>query len=179
MTRVNFSSISRFFSPSKSSSTETPRNDGPRSSGHGTSASAGAALSRLEPRAAHAPSTSAGTTARPRAGVPGAQKKKVSWAPDTLENGSLAALMDKERSTALTRWGMKLPRKLQSHPIEDPELQEIKATIGQNKFAESQGLLHSDDSDSESEIRPADSHPQALDMQAMLRQAGLADEDSH
>lgn len=177
MSRLNLSSIGRFFSASSSSRTETSRNDQPRGPGESKPASVGAALSQLSPRASDAPSTSSPANRRPRTELPRAQKKKVSWTPDTPENRSLAALMDNERSTELTRWGMGLERKMKQHENDDPEWQAISEKVGRNIDADEAGLLPPDDSDtdSDSEIRPASRHP-AVDVNAMLRQAGLADD---
>ncbi|TAM85176.1 hypothetical protein EPN42_16050 [bacterium] len=99
----------------------------------------------------------------------------MSWAPDTPENLSLAALMDNECSTGLTKWGMGLKRTMQRRETDDPELMSILDSIERNKRIEKTGMLDSDDSDSDSEIRPASRHP-TVDVNAMLRQAGLADE---
>lgn len=179
MSRLNLSSISRFFSTSSSSRTETSRNEQPRSSGQSKTASAGAVLSQLSPRASDAPSTSSAASQRPRVQLQRAPKKKVSWAPDTPENLSLAALMDNEKSTDITKWGMGLERTMNRHEIDDPELLAIQKKIDRNINDEEAGMLYSDDSDSDSdsdsEIRPASRHP-AVDLNAMLRQAGLADE---
>lgn len=188
MSRLNLSSISRFFSTSGSSRAETPRTDQPRQPAKSKPAPAGAALSQLSPREAHLPSTSSAASQRPRAQLPGAQKKKVRWTPDTPENGTLAALMDNERSTDVTKWGMGLKREMKRHGIDDPGLRKIKDTIGRNMHAASEGTLawhtgsDSDSdfeseysSDSDSEIRPASRHPE-VDANAMLRQAGLLDE---
>lgn len=175
MSRFNLSSISRLFSPSGSSRTETTSDAQPRSSGRSNPKSAGGALGRLSPRASHAPSTSSAAGQRPRTALPQASKKKVSWAPDTPENLSLAALMDNECSTGLTKWGMGLKRTMQRRETDDPELMSILDSIERNKRIEKTGMLDSDDSDSDSEIRPASRHP-TVDVNAMLRQAGLADE---
>lgn len=186
MSRLNLSSISRFFSTSGSSRAETPRTDQPRQPAKSKPAPAGAALSQLSPREAHLPSTSSAASQRPRAQLPGAQKKKVRWTPDTPENGTLAALMDNERSTDVTKWGMGLRAPMKRHATDDPELQKIQDTIARNKRFEKAGMLVSDSdsdadsdfdagSDSDSEIRPA-SHRSAVDVNAMLRQAGLLDE---
>ena len=195
MSRFNLSSISRLFSSSTAASTststsasnasrtDTSSNGQARRSGQSKSASTGAALARLNPRASQASPASSAGHQRPRAGLPGAAKKKVSWAPDTPENQTLAGLMDQEQSTDLTKWGLSLKRELKRQPIDDPELLAIQRQIGRNKAAAADGVLYSDDSDSDSdsgsdsdsEIRPAPNHS-ALDMNAIMRQAGLLDE---
>lgn len=176
MSRLNLSSISRFFSTSSTSRAQTSSNTQPSGSGKSKPASVNAALSPLSPRESHTPSTSPSASQRPRAAqLPGKSKKQVAWAAGTRDKRPLAQLMDDERSTELTKWGIGLKGKMPTHPIDDPELQEIANQIDQNIWAQRQGMLYDSDSDSESEIRPASRHP-TVDNNAMLRQAGLLDD---